>query len=810
MRNALKKVIWDCFALLAMTSLVITSCGGGSENMDVILAPTLPQRLDTIKNSVEAVGTIRNGTDGASEVVAGPATGEANSEGKYVFHLRKLAAIPSDGALHVNFYYTPPASTQIIKEESSNDSGILVATLVRQYESGEIGAESGDFDVSADDDLDGLVNLDEVAFGTDPHNRDSDGDGVADGLDVFPSVSAEWSDLDGDGVGDNSDDDIDGDGLSNSDELLYGTDPLNIDTDGDGALDGDDNCKATSNGSQRDTDGDGRGDDCENDTDGDGLPDSAEAGYGTNKFLADTDGDGLGDLTEVNAGTNPLSTDTDGDARADGSDNCPRNANADQADTDHDGAGDVCDSDKDNDGITNAADNCQLTANADQTDMDTDDVGDACDPDIDGDGVSNEDDNCPFIDNPAQSLTDRDSDGVSEDCDMDETDSGVGAKEAAVFVDIAHGADTNFGTINAPVASIAAALTKARAQDKDVYVAAGTYDVSTVEWANGDHIFGGFQNDADPLLRFSSRNVRSGDAAYNTQLRRSTAAVTINLSGVTDLLIDGFYIINADSSSGPIEGKMTVVISGGSVTLDRNTIIGNVISTRSTAVKGNSAANLTLERNVIKGGGKDAAGSSSFGIVLENASGRITNNVVTAGNGRFATGVELVNSSPIFVNNTVDARSGNSSLGIAEAFVFNSSSPVVVNNLIFAGNAPDQYILLCEGSAPDSSSMFKNNLLAVFPQNGANPLARDCDGVTYNTAAFTMGDADISGNMAYTASDNPIDLIDENYRPTGGGGNDGVDDGLNAGVADLGDVIVDHNGTSRPRGAAYDIGAVER
>ena len=49
-------------------------------------------------------------------------------------------------------------------------------------------------------------------------------------------------------------------------------------------------------------------------------------------------------------------------------------------------------SDGDEDGVTNDLDNCQDVANADQADLDQDGKGDVCDADIDGDGVSNEDD----------------------------------------------------------------------------------------------------------------------------------------------------------------------------------------------------------------------------------------------------------------------------------------------------------------------------------------------------------------------------------------------------------------------------------
>ena len=44
---------------------------------------------------------------------------------------------------------------------------------------------------------------------------DTDGDGVGDNADAFPSDSNESSDTDGDGVGDNTDSDVDGDGVDN-------------------------------------------------------------------------------------------------------------------------------------------------------------------------------------------------------------------------------------------------------------------------------------------------------------------------------------------------------------------------------------------------------------------------------------------------------------------------------------------------------------------------------------------------------------------------------------------------------------------
>lgn len=72
--------------------------------------------------------------------------------------------------------------------------------------------------------------------------------------------------------------------------------------------------------------------------------------------------------------------DADLDGIASGADNCPDDANADQADLDDDNLGDVCDPDDDGDGVDDAGDNCPVDANSDQADFDLDNIGDACDP----------------------------------------------------------------------------------------------------------------------------------------------------------------------------------------------------------------------------------------------------------------------------------------------------------------------------------------------------------------------------------------------------------------------------------------------
>jgi hypothetical protein len=100
-----------------------------------------------------------------------------------------------------------------------------------------------------------------VAFVNAP---DSDGDGAADYMDLYPSDPNEWNDTDGDGIGDNADTDADGDGMPDSFENANGFDPYNP--------------------------ADGQGD-----TDGDGLANFLEYFYGSSFTNTNSDGDALPD-----------------------------------------------------------------------------------------------------------------------------------------------------------------------------------------------------------------------------------------------------------------------------------------------------------------------------------------------------------------------------------------------------------------------------------------------------------------------------------------------------------------------------------
>jgi len=90
-----------------------------------------------------------------------------------------------------------------------------------------IGVDPEDFSWGADMDNDGLTNLQEFEYGTNPFCIDTDGDGLTDYEEIFIYGT------------DPLNPDTDGDGLPDGLEIFYGMDPNKPDTLGDGKLDGD-------------------------------------------------------------------------------------------------------------------------------------------------------------------------------------------------------------------------------------------------------------------------------------------------------------------------------------------------------------------------------------------------------------------------------------------------------------------------------------------------------------------------------------------------------------------------------------------
>jgi len=144
-----------------------------------------------------------------------------------------------------------------------------------------------------DTDEDGLLNVDEVSWGTSAINPDTDGDGVRDGKEVENGT---------DPFGKGWQQDSDKDGLIDVDEIFYGTNQLKSDTDGDGVSDGDEIKKG------KNPLGKGL-----MDFDQDGLSDVEELKHGTNSALKDTNGDVIDDYMSLQKNIDPINLDIDND-----------------------------------------------------------------------------------------------------------------------------------------------------------------------------------------------------------------------------------------------------------------------------------------------------------------------------------------------------------------------------------------------------------------------------------------------------------------------------------------------------------------
>ncbi len=205
------------------------------------------------------------------------------------------------------------------------------------------------YDSHWDIDLDGLNFTQELMYGTNATDPDTDGDGLTDGWEVFnnPNNPSEGqildptlNDTDGNSIKDGLED-FDNDQINNLEEFIWGTNPMNSDTDSDNLPDIyeinfyhlTDGLHPTIPDSNLDVDGDGKtslqeytyGTDPTNeDTDGDRIPDGWEIDHDdiVDPFVKDSDDDpdedGLINFWEWHQNGEPDNPDTDGDGMPDG------------------------------------------------------------------------------------------------------------------------------------------------------------------------------------------------------------------------------------------------------------------------------------------------------------------------------------------------------------------------------------------------------------------------------------------------------------------------------------------------------------
>ncbi|MCG2824965.1 MAG: hypothetical protein L6265_00055 [Thermoplasmatales archaeon] len=204
-------------------------------------------------------------------------------------------------------------------------------------------------DKSEDPDRDGLTNIEEYYYSTNPNNPDTDFDGMPDGWEAYYSLNPSnatdrYNDPDKDGLTNLEEymnntspvsNDSDNDGLSDWDEIyIYNTDPSSWDSDNDGMPDGWEIAHAMNPNNSTDA-----GEDLDNDA----LINLGEYRAGTNPHSPDTDSDGMPDGWEVKHGLNPFVNDSEEDLDGDNLTNYEEyiyNANPNDADTDGDGLND--------------------------------------------------------------------------------------------------------------------------------------------------------------------------------------------------------------------------------------------------------------------------------------------------------------------------------------------------------------------------------------------------------------------------------------------------------------------------------------
>ena len=362
------------------------------------------------------------------------------------------------------------------------------------------------FKIKSDTAVIAHFDLDDIDGGA-PGLTDTDGDGIPDETDVFPTDPSEQSDLDGDGVGDNSDPDVDGDGFDNQIEDSLGTDPRD------------------SNSQPSDLDGDFVPDALDDDLDGDGYDNNVEEEVGSspdNPYIKpdDLDGDFIPDS---------LDSDRDGDGVNNEQDALPDIAD-EVADLDGDGIGDNSDEDIDGDGFDNQTEELVGSDPRDvesvPADLDGDFIADSFDEDRDGDGVVNLEDDYP--DDPARFL-------VEAGIEFTSPVSGYLTTEGMVEVT---------GTYYGPINSI-------RVDDVEATVSEGRFvaQVPLIEGLNKLTAVGEYESLSGTRAATNSKNVI-----------RDTSPPNIIISSITDGMVTTTPAITISGAVDDLRSNLSEVV----------------------------------------------------------------------------------------------------------------------------------------------------------------------------------------------------------------------------------------------------------
>ncbi len=243
----------------------------------------------TTKSLIEVIDDLTNSFVDDGGIVGSAADDNVDTSLAYLFWLADGIATKVETDLSVNMN---AVQQQLVEEAAANDA----------LPDGELVTPSENAGILVDRDGDGLGDEDEIQYGTDPDNPDSDGDMLPDGWEVkysMQSLPAGWDfsyKFDPLLNDDSQNYDGDGDGLTAHQEFKLTTDPTNPDTNGDGEL----------NDGAEDFDNDM----LSNSEEFNGVEAEIPFHGGTNPYNPDTDGDGVSDGYEVYYdATDPLDPD---------------------------------------------------------------------------------------------------------------------------------------------------------------------------------------------------------------------------------------------------------------------------------------------------------------------------------------------------------------------------------------------------------------------------------------------------------------------------------------------------------------------
>ncbi len=316
-----------------------------------------------------------------------------------------------------------------------------------------------------------------------------------------------------------------------------------------------------------------------------------------------------------------------------------------------------------------------------------------------------------------------------------ERDVSTGARDT-IFVSKT-GNDTNDGSIETPVQTIAEGMNKAVGSITQVYVSAGDY-AESVTVKDGVSLYGGFFATDWSDRSFETSTDRDA-AAYKTFIQGNpTITYGVTFAGTSTL--EGFTIASQRTTN----SHGVSVSNDGTATIRYNTIFGGSGSNESNGIiVSGGAALMIVEHNTINGGASTV--SSSSGIYIETAADQIiTDNTINGGSGANASrGIIItypLQSTSIIARNSIDGGSNaTNSYGISIQHYADATSlgVSIQGNYINAGDGYNAFGIRCYGSADGRAiePVISNNVIEVVDSTWAYGIYfQDVDGtpLVYN------------------------------------------------------------------------------